>query len=220
MMAFCTNCGTKLETNQANCPQCGVATGAQPVPQPAGMPVSESPMPVAAVSEEGQTPAAYVPAGQTPGASPSPPAYAPAQPAYTPPVQPTYTPPVYGAPAYAPSYQAQPAGTLVSTIGYFGILLLFSLPLIGPVVCIIFACGGIKNLNLRNLARAMLIFMIIALVLSIGMYFAFKAVIDMVMAAYQDSMGSYGDMLGDLGELSALLKITFTPSMRAFLPFR
>ena len=74
-------------------------------------------------------------------------------------------------PAYIPLADTEPPKgsryAVISTAGYFGTILLFSLPLIGLIFCIVFACGGTKNRNRRNLAKAYLIFMIIALVLSV-----------------------------------------------------
>lgn len=37
---------------------------------------------------------------------------------------------------------------------YFGHSLLFSIPVIGTILLIIFACGGTKNINKRNYARS------------------------------------------------------------------
>lgn len=73
-----------------------------------------------------------------------------------------------------PAPQA-PAGAAVlqddtpplTTGGFFWSMLLMSLPVIGIIFTIVWACGGCKNLNRRNLSRAMLIWWAIAIVLLI-----------------------------------------------------
>ncbi|MBR3963231.1 MAG: zinc ribbon domain-containing protein, partial [Oscillospiraceae bacterium] len=55
----------------------------------------------------------------------------------------------------------------ITTWGYVGILLLMCIPVIGLVFVIIWACGGCRKINKRNLSRAYLIFMAISLVISI-----------------------------------------------------
>ena len=53
----------------------------------------------------------------------------------------------------------------ISTWGYIGIILLLSIPIIGPVIAIVWAFGGCRKVNKRNFARASLIislFMLIA----------------------------------------------------------
>lgn len=57
----------------------------------------------------------------------------------------------------------------ISMWGYFGYEILFSIPLVGFIVLLVFALGGAKNYNLRNFARsyfcvAILWFIIIAVV--------------------------------------------------------
>lgn len=54
----------------------------------------------------------------------------------------------------------------MSTFGYFGWLLLMSLPIAGLVVMLFLAFGN-GPVNRRNLARAMLIFLAIGLIISI-----------------------------------------------------
>lgn len=48
---------------------------------------------------------------------------------------------------------------------YLGMLLLFPIPIIGWIFCVIVACGGSKNLNKRHFARAYLICLAIGLLL-------------------------------------------------------
>lgn len=53
----------------------------------------------------------------------------------------------------------------VSTGGYFGLIFLFSLPVVGFVICIITALA-VKNKNIKNFAKAMLIWTVIGIVLT------------------------------------------------------
>jgi hypothetical protein len=86
----------------------------------------------------------------------------PPQPAYQPPPSSGYDfPPPKGS-KYAP----------IGTGGYIGMMILFAIPVIGWLACIItaFASG---NRNRRNYARAALVFLIIGIVISVALYFLF-----------------------------------------------
>ncbi len=61
----------------------------------------------------------------------------------------------------------------ISTGGYIGIMLLMCIPVLGIILCIIWACGGCRKVNKRSLARASLIMMAIGLVL--GLIFSLLA---------------------------------------------
>lgn len=50
---------------------------------------------------------------------------------------------------------------------YFGYSLLFTIPLIGLIFAIVFACGGAENINLRNFARSYFCAMLVAFILVI-----------------------------------------------------
>ena len=72
------------------------------------------------------------------------------------------------------SYQYQPHFTEdnipdewkpISMWGYFGYEILFSIPLVGLILLIVFSVGGTKNRNLRNFARSYFCFLIIVLVI-------------------------------------------------------
>ena len=54
--------------------------------------------------------------------------------------------------------------TPIGMWGYFGYEILFAIPVIGWLCLIIFALGGTKNVNLRNLARSWFCLDIIAIV--------------------------------------------------------
>lgn len=51
--------------------------------------------------------------------------------------------------------------------GYLGYEILFSIPLIGFILLLVFSLGGTKNVNLRNFARSYFCLFIIGLVLGI-----------------------------------------------------
>lgn len=51
--------------------------------------------------------------------------------------------------------------------GYFGYELLFSIPIVGFILLIVFSVGGTRNNNLKNFARSYFCFLIIAVVIAI-----------------------------------------------------
>ncbi len=62
---------------------------------------------------------------------------------------------------YTPPYMEEP----ISTGGYIGIFLLMMVPVINLICLLVWACGGCKKVNKRNLSRAMLVLMLIGIVL-------------------------------------------------------
>ena len=109
-------------------------------------------------------------------------------------------------PGYA-SHPAAPAEKCVSTGAFFGLMLLFSLPVLGWVICIIMAFAP-KNRNIRNFARAMLIWLVIALVISLLLGLAVNALINSATAYMNEAVGELGGLgeLGALGELGGLME--------------
>ena len=61
---------------------------------------------------------------------------------------------------------------VLSTGAFFGLMFLFSIPIIGWISCIIMAFAP-RNENLKHFARAMLIWLIIAAVLCVALCFLF-----------------------------------------------
>ena len=112
---------------------------------------------------------AKVPAGKQPGAAPETPPQTQAQPAaaeqqkYQP--RQTYTVPVSTPPAVQP----------VSTAYYFWMILLFAVPVIGLIVCLVTAFSG-EDASRKNFSRAVLIWILVAIVLSIIVAIAIAAV--------------------------------------------
>jgi hypothetical protein len=77
--------------------------------------------------------------------------------------QPVYSAPVYQTPAQ-PAYAGN-ADAVIGTGGFIGMMLLFCVPVVGWIACIVMAFSA-KNRNRKNFAKAMLVFLIIGLVLS------------------------------------------------------
>lgn len=59
---------------------------------------------------------------------------------------------------------------------YIGAMLLLSLPVIGLILGIIWACSGSANFNRRNLARAYMILLLATLVLCAILYLCFQLI--------------------------------------------
>ena len=136
------------------------------------------------------------------------------RPVQTYPPQQSYTAPTQT--VYAPA-APDPADKVVGTGTYFGLILLFALPVIGLIACLVMAFAS-KNRNIKHFARAMLIWTIIALVL-VGILIAVLTMLANSLMDYINQMtggelGSLGELfdqlgqLGDLGELGELGELT------------
>lgn len=55
----------------------------------------------------------------------------------------------------------------ISMWGYFGYEILFSIPIVGFILLLVFSFGGTKNVNLRNFARSYFCFLIVVVILVI-----------------------------------------------------
>ena len=124
------------------------------------------------------------------------------------------TPVVHTPPAQ--SYQAQQTYTqpapdstskVVGTGAYFGLMLLFALPIIGQIACLIMAFAP-KNKNIKHFARAQLIWMVIAIVL-LGILVAVislltNSLMDYINQLTDGQFSDFGDLFGQLGDLEGL----------------
>lgn len=125
------------------------------------------------------------------------------------PVQPAAPKPPSPSPSQPALYPA------VGTGAYFGLMLLFALPVIGVLLCIIISLAS-KNKSLKNFAKATLIWIVIGLVIS-GLIIAlfsfmsgpiitfFKDIAKDVSAPLQETFGGLGELqeLTDaMGEIS------------------
>ena len=201
-MEFCTECGATLDPGSRFCTGCGAAQGeAAPIPVAVAAPTLEE------ANLVFETPAEPVPEA---------PAYAPPpQPQYTPPgQQQTYVPPPrpspqpapgygYAQQGYAPSQRMGGNASVMGTGAFFGLMLLYSLPVIGLITCLIFAFSG-SNLNRRNFSRAMLIFLVIALVLAIVVGVMVGWAVEAAREAILEAGGVRQDGTGTTNLLSAL----------------
>ena len=63
----------------------------------------------------------------------------------------------------------------ISMWGYFGYEILFSIPIIGFIMLLIYAFGGTRNINLRNFARSYFCLFIIAMIIFIIFFVIYGA---------------------------------------------
>lgn len=114
------------------------------------------------------------------------------------------------APAPATPMQGAPAQQPVSMGTFFGLQLLFAIPVIGWIVCIIMTFAP-KNQTLKNYARAMLIWIVIglllALCLSLFLQWVGTMIPEWIEAVSNELPGAYpaGDSAG-LGALADLME--------------
>ena len=228
-MANCTECGAQLKDGIKFCTECGAAVpegkaetapASETQPQQPQKTEQQNAQPQQIPPQPQQQQQTYVPpqnaAPQQPYAQPQPayaqpqPAYAQPQPAYAQP-QPVYQQPAYAqpAPVYAQPGQEPAPGPdsrygLISAWGFIGIMLLLCIPIIGFILMIVWACGGCRKYQKRNLCRAMLIFMAVSLVISLILGFALKGLVDSAIDTVKDQIGESTGTEEDAGGLAGL----------------
>ena len=151
---FCTSCGEKIvSVEQAPAVNETPASNPAPAPNtaPASNPASASnPAPASNFQTFANTSAA-----PNYGFNPNPaPAYKEAPPAYIP-------VPEEEAPGKDSPYQP------ISAWGYVGINFIMTVPILNLVMLIVWACGGCRKVNKRNMARGFFLTMLISLVIGI-----------------------------------------------------
>ncbi len=163
MAKFCTNCGAALAEDKKFCTECGAAVTGAPA------------------REESESTAAFT--GAAGAAVMAPPREAP-------PIQPQQpagyrAAPTYGEapPAAGSKYEPMTAG------GFIGAMLLMCIPVIGQILAIVWALGGCRKINKRNLARATLILTVIGLIISLILGFAAKALLRKVGDVLEEETG-------------------------------
>lgn len=168
-MSYCSKCGMKLDDGGRFCTGCGT-----PVPSP-----------VATEASPPQTERIETRIGER--QAPLPLYEAPVQ------TQPTS---LYMASAASVQGEVQPpAGsryTPVSTGGFIGIFLLMLIPIVNLILLIVWACGGCKKVNQVNLARAMLVLLLIGA--------ALMALVVFVGGLFFNSLGGLGELRNSLIE--------------------
>jgi len=164
MARFCTSCGATLDDDKKFCTECGTSVN--------------------------EAPAGAAPPPPPPQAAPQPqaaPVYPQAATATVPPPQSAYQPAAaYGgdmAPAKGSKYEP------ITTKGFIGIMLLMCIPVVGQILMIIWALGGCRKINKRNLARASLIMMVVALVISFILGLVLKSLFGKVVDAVEAETG-------------------------------
>ena len=164
MAKFCTSCGATLDDDKKFCTECGTSVN--------------------------EAPAGAAPPPPPPQAAPQPqaaPVYPQAATATVPPPQSAYQPAAaYGgdmAPAKGSKYEP------ITTKGFIGIMLLMCIPVVGQILMIIWALGGCRKINKRNLARASLIMMVVALVISFILGLVLKSLFGKVVDAVEAETG-------------------------------
>ena len=188
---ICNNCGQENIDTAVYCESCGAQL-----------------TPAAPVSEVGAT---TVLDANTPIYTAAQTQYTPPQPQYVPP-QNQYTPPqprpVQATPYnnYAPvatpaTSEIPPEYKPLSGWAYFGWQLLFAIPVVGFILLIVFACGGTRNINLRNFARSYfcaLLIGVILFVLSIVLALVFGAslgaIMETMMSRYEQTITALSGM--------------------------
>lgn len=76
-----------------------------------------------------------------------------------------------------------PKGSPYAVIGswsFAGTIVLLSIPVVGFILSIVWACGGAQNLNRRNFARAYLLLCAFAIVITLLSFFAFGWNVDAI----------------------------------------
>ena len=108
----------------------------------------------------------------------------------------------------AQSYQAQqtytqpapdPASKVVGTGAYFGLMLLFAIPIIGQIACLIMAFVP-KNKNIKHFARAMLIWTIIGIIIAALVIGGIVLLVNTFSDYIAEATGGEFNGLGDLFE--------------------
>lgn len=77
----------------------------------------------------------------------------------------------------------------ITTAGYVGIFFLLSVPIIGWIFTLIWACGGCKKINKRNMARAVIILAVINLMLTLVAIVVFGFILAPMMDEYMFNYG-------------------------------
>ena len=175
MAKFCTNCGATLDDDKKFCTECGASVNEAP----AGAATTPPPPPPP----------------QTPPPPQAAPVYAQAATATMPPPQSAYQQATaYGgdmAPSKGSKYEP------ITTKGFVGIMLLMCIPIVGQILMIIWALGGCRKINKRNLARASLIMMVVALVISFILGLVLKSLFGKVVDKIEAETGvSISEMTG------------------------
>lgn len=155
----CPNCGAENPDGLSFCSICGNPLPAQSRPNPL---------------EQEQAPVQEPQFNQTPVQEPQ---FNQAPNQYQ---QPVYQQPVYQQPAYQQPVEPE---KLITPWGYLGYSLLFSIPLVGIILIIVFSFGGSSTKNLKNFARYQLISIVIVAIIYVIFIAIFGAALTSKMSS-------------------------------------
>ncbi len=200
MARFCTSCGAEIADGLRFCTECGASLDvAETAPSQAGG-NQGSYAPRQSINYNTQQPSPYGSShgpAYNPGLAYGPGASAPVR-------QQNASPPE------APRSSARKAPgpnspyAPVTTWGFVGTMLLLSIPIVGLVLAIVWACGGCRKINKRNLSRAFLILMVIGLILGLVAGLMVRGIVKSALkeAGLSEELPDGG--LGSLGELATI----------------
>ncbi len=192
MKMFCTNCGNELSEGAAFCTACGKKVEVEPA-QPEVPVQQEAPQEMPVMQENVQ-----------PAPQPIPvPVPIPVQ--QQAPVQ-QYAPVQQQAPMqqYVPMQQQAPVqmNNTVNVVGtgyFFGMALVYALPIIGWIVCIV-TCFAPRNKSRKNYALSVLIWKLIGLLFLILLYLAVRELFETVLELFTDALGLGDSSIFDMIE--------------------
>ncbi len=176
-MRFCTECGSKLGDGAMFCSNCGTKCQVQ-VEEPKAEPAAGAEPEIIA------EPAAVEPAIELePAAEPIPqpepePEPQPAPAPIVPPPEPSRQTPPPPSPAQIldPAPASNSRYSPVSAWRWVGIYLLLGIPLVGFILTIVWACGGCKRVNVRNMARGMLLYYLLWFAIALIVFIVFAII--------------------------------------------
>ena len=97
------------------------------------------------------------------------------------------------------SKMPDPASKVVGTGAYFGLMLLFAIPIIGQIACLIMAFAP-KNKNIKHFARAQLIWMVIGIIIAALVIGGIVLLVNTFSDYIAEATGGEFNGLGDLFE--------------------
>jgi len=99
-------------------------------------------------------------------------------------------------PAYVYANPKKDASKVLSVGAWLGALVVMSLPLVGLVMQILWACGACRSRNLRNLARAWLILSVIGLLLAFLAYTSLREALPQLREALEQFLPQLAEWAG------------------------